>query len=112
MHRLGGFPDPTSRPLVKSRLKRLAREYGKPRRQAKGLASDALATVKAAAKIQMVHQGNRRRKEAETQAAQRALVDLALLQVMRDGLFRPSEEQTLRFSNKLFSRAAVSTKNM
>ena len=36
-HRLGGHPDPASRPLVKATLKRLAREYGKPRKQAKGL---------------------------------------------------------------------------
>lgn len=46
-HRLGGHPDPTSRPLVKATLKRLAREYGKPRKQAKGLTSDPLAAVKA-----------------------------------------------------------------
>ena len=49
-HRLGGHEDPTSRPVVKATMKRLAREYGKPRR-----------------------------KETEAQAAIRALVDLALL---------------------------------
>ena len=36
-HRLGGQPDPTPRPLVKATMKRLAREYGKPKKQAKGL---------------------------------------------------------------------------
>ena len=44
-HRLGGHPDVTSRPLVKAMLKRLAREYGKPKKQAKGVTSDALALV-------------------------------------------------------------------
>ena len=34
-HRLAKHQDPTSRPLVKATLKRLAREYGKPRKQAK-----------------------------------------------------------------------------
>ena len=34
-HRLGGHPDPRSRPLVKATLKRLAREHGKHRKQAK-----------------------------------------------------------------------------
>ena len=34
-HRLGGHEDPTTRPLVKATLKRLAREYEKPRKQAK-----------------------------------------------------------------------------
>ena len=42
-HRLGGHEDPTTRPLVKAIMKRLAGEYGKPRKQAKGLTSEALA---------------------------------------------------------------------
>ena len=41
-HRLGGPEDPTTRPLVQATMKRLAREYGKPRKQAKGLTSKAL----------------------------------------------------------------------
>ena len=41
--RLGGHEDPTTRPLVKATMNRLAREYGKPRKQAKGLTSEALA---------------------------------------------------------------------
>ena len=44
-HRLSGHPDVTSRPLVKAMLKRLAREYGKPKKQANGVTSDALALV-------------------------------------------------------------------
>ena len=80
-HRLGVHPDPTTRPLVKTTLKRLGREYGKPKKQAKGLTSDALAAVKATARIQRVHQVKRRRKETETQAAVRVLVDLAPLTV-------------------------------
>ena len=98
-HRLGGHPDPTTRPLVKATMKRLAREYGKPRKQAKGLTSDALAAVKATARIQRVHQGKRRRRETEVQATRRAAVDLALLQVMRDGLLRRSEAAALRWGD-------------
>ena len=41
--RLGGHGDPTTRPLVKATMKRLVREYEKPRKQAKGLTSEALA---------------------------------------------------------------------
>ena len=98
-HRLGGHPDPTSRPLVKATMKRLAREYGKPKKQAKGLTSDALAAVKATARIQRVDQGKRRRRESAAAAARRALVDLALLQVMRDGLLRRSEASGLRWGD-------------
>ena len=42
-HRLGGHEDPTTRPLVKATMKRLAREYGKPRKRTKGLTSEILA---------------------------------------------------------------------
>ena len=66
-HRLGGHEDPTTRPLVKATMKRLAREYGKPRKQANGLTSEALAAVKATARIQRVDQGKRWRKETEVQ---------------------------------------------
>ncbi len=101
-HRLGGHPDPTSRPLVKATMKRLAREHGKPRKQAKGLTSDALAAVKATARIQRAHQGNRRRKETGAQTARRAMVDVALLEVMRDGLLRGSEASALRWGELEF----------
>ena len=101
-HRLGGHEDPTTRPLVKATTKRLAKEYGKPRKQAKGLTSEALAAVKATARIQRVDQGKRRRKETEVQAARRAAVDLALLEVMRDGLLRRSETSVLRWGDLEF----------
>jgi hypothetical protein len=41
-HRLGRQPHATSRPVVKATLKRLAREYGEPRKQANGLTSEVL----------------------------------------------------------------------
>ena len=54
-NRLGGHEDPTKRPLAKATVKRLAREYGKPRHQARGLTAEALAAVKATPRIQRVH---------------------------------------------------------
>ena len=101
-HRLGGHEDPTTRPLVKATMKRLAREHGKPRKQARGLTKEALAAVKATARIQRVDQGKRRRKETEARAATRAAVDLALLEVMRDGLLRNSEASALRWGDLEF----------
>ena len=101
-HRLGGHEAPTSWPLVKATVKRLVREYGKPRKQAKGLTSEALAAVKATARIQRIDKGKRWRKETEAEANRRALVDLALLQVMRDGLLRRSEAAALRWGELEF----------
>ena len=98
-HRLGKHPDPMKDPLVKATLKRLAREYGKPRHQARGLTAESLAAVKATSRIQRVHKGKRLRKETEAQAAERSRVDLALLQVMRDGLLRRSEAAALTWGN-------------
>ena len=101
-YRLGRYDDPTSRPVVKATLQRLDREYGNPRKLAKGLTSEALAAVKGTARIQRVHKGRRRRKETEAQAAMRAAVDLALLEVMRDGLLRGSEASALRWGELEF----------
>ena len=97
-HRLGKHEDPVKDPMVKATLKRLAREYGKPREQAKGLTNEILAAVKATHGSR-VHKGKRRRKETEDQAARRAAVDVALLQVMRDGLLRRSEAAALTWGN-------------
>ena len=98
-HRLRGHTDPTSLPLVKATLKRLARDHSKARRQAKGLTAEAMAAIRATARIQRLDQGKRRGKETEAEAARRALVDLALLQVMRDVLLRRSEASALRWGD-------------
>ena len=55
--------------------------------------------MKATVRIQRVHRGKSRRKETESQAAMRALADLALLQVMRDGLLRRAEAAALRWGD-------------
>ena len=72
---------------------------GKPRKQARGLTKEALAAVKATARVQRVDQGKHRRKGTESQAAIRAAVDLAILEVMRDGLLRGSEASALRWGD-------------
>ena len=59
-HRLGKHPVPVKDPLVKVTLKRLTRQYGKPRKQERGLTAEPLAAVKAPARIQRAHQGKRR----------------------------------------------------
>ena len=78
---------------MKATLKRLVREHGRRREQARALTRDALAPVRATARIQRVHQDKHRRKETETRATRRVLVDLALLPVLRDGLLRRSDDR-------------------
>ena len=55
--------------------------------------------AKATARIQRADQGKRRRRESEAAAARHALVYLALLQVMRDGLLLRSEAAALRWGD-------------
>ena len=88
-------PDPVKGPMVKATLKWLAREYGKPGHQARGLTNGALSGIKATSRIQRVHEGKRRREVTESEAARRPAVDLVLLQVKRDGLLRRSEAAAL-----------------
>ena len=73
-HRLGRHPDPGADPLVEATLKRLAREYVRLRRHAKGLTAVALAAIRATARIQRVHLDKRRPRETEAQAAGRGAV--------------------------------------
>ena len=61
-----------------------------------------LKAVKATARIQQIDTGKRRRKETETLAAMRAAVDVALLEVIRDGLLRRSEVAALRWGDLEF----------
>ena len=75
----------------------VGRGVGKPKRQAKGLTSDALAAVKATAVSGADSAGSQGQTPAQRErgpAAMRILMDLALLQVMRDGLLGHSGEVT------------------
>ena len=64
--------------------------------------------VKVTARIQRVHKGKHRRKETAAAAAKRALVDLALLQVMRDGMLRVSNASAFTWGNIECMRTAAS----
>ena len=98
-YRLDGYPDPTTRPRVRATPRRLAREYGKPQRQARGLTSEDLAAVCATVRMPREYRKGRVWRESKETAERRALVDLALIQVMRDALLRRSEAAALTWGN-------------
>ena len=58
-----------------------------------------VAAVKATERIQRVHQGKRQRQGDRGPGLDAGLVDLALLQVMRDSLLRRAEAVTLRWGD-------------
>ena len=95
-------PSPNESPLVRSTLKRLVRERGRPRRHAAPLTAEALALVQNTVRTpREYHNGRRWRERCET-AKRRALVDLALIQVMRASGLRRAQAAALCWGNVLF----------
>ena len=98
-HRLGGAQDPTSQPLVKATMKRLAKEYGKPRKQAKGLTNEVLVRGEGDGADTAGRPGQAPAQRDRCPGDQAGRGGPALLQVMRDGLFRRSEASALRWGD-------------
>ena len=71
-HRLGGHPDPTPGQLVKATLKRVAREHGKPRKQAKRLTSEPWPRSRRRRGSSGPTRAGASARESEAQAARRA----------------------------------------
>ena len=102
IYKRGGQPSPNESPLVRSTLKRLVRERGRPRRHAAPLTAEALALVQNTVRTpREYHNGRRWRERCET-AKRRALVDLALIQVMRASGLGRAQAAALCWGNVLF----------
>ena len=81
----------------------IAREHGRPQRQARPLTEAALAAVRATAARARGHQGQHQgRCETSRKAQRRGRVDVALMSVLRDGLLRRSEAAGLRWGDVEF----------
>ena len=99
-HRSLGRPDPTDMDGVRRVMAGIAREHGRPQRQAKPLTEAALAAVRVTAAMPRGHQGQHQgRSETSRKAQRRGRVDLALISVLRDGLLRRSEAAELRWGD-------------
>ena len=101
-HRTIQQPDPTDTEVVRKVMAGIAREHGRPQRQAKPLTEAALAAVKATATNPRRHQGSMTRGETPSRAQRRGLVDVALMSVLRDGLLRRAEASDLRWDEVEF----------
>ena len=102
-HRSLGHPDPTDTEGVRGVMAGIAREHGRPQRQAKPLTEAALAAVMATAARPREHRGQHQgRRETSQKAQRRGRVDVALMSVLRDGLLRRSEAAELRWGDVAF----------
>ena len=102
-HRAIGYPDPTDTEGVRRVMAGIAREHGRPQRQAKPLTEAALAAVRVTAAMPRGHRGQHQgRCETSRKAQRRGRVDVALMSVLRDGLLRRSEVADLRWGDVEF----------
>ena len=99
VHRNAGFDDPTAHEGVRGVLAGLARANARPQQQARALTAEALAAIRATARIPRRSQGRERRMETAGVAERRGLVDIALASTLRDGLLRRSEAAALRWGD-------------
>ena len=111
-HRTIQQPDPTDTEVVRGVMAGIAREHGRPQRQAKPLTEAALAAVKATANNPRRHQGSVARGETPSTAQRRGLVDVALMSVLRDGLLRRAEAADLHWGDVEFREDGSSLLNI
>ena len=95
LHRHRGLQDTTATPVVRAALRSMARQHSKRQRQATPLTSEGLAAIRATAATPRRGRGRGGPPETPAQAQHRAVVDVALLAVMRDGLLRRGEAAAL-----------------
>ena len=99
-HRSASRPDPTQHPGVANVARgivRTAAVNGHAPRQAAGLTSDALAAIRATARLP--RRGPSGRQESEATARKRGNRDVAIASTMRDGLLRRSEAAALAWGD-------------
>ena len=92
-HGDAGVADPTANEEVRWVMSGLPRDESRPQRQAAGITREGLAAIQTTAAIPRT--GPSGRRESESQARVRGMVDVALVAVMRDGLLRHSDAAAL-----------------
>lgn len=93
VHRAEGLPDPCESPAVRNTLRGARRKAGMEQRQAEGLTDEALDAIVATACLPRRWRGGR--IESMEAAERRGVLDIAIVQVMRDALLRVSEAAEL-----------------
>ena len=108
-HRRAGHTDPTENEGIKLIMQGIARSHGRRQKQARPLTAEAMAAVRATARLPRPFGGRGKGRESPETAARRAAVDLAILSVLRDGLLRRSEAASLTWEDLDLNENAGST---
>ena len=97
IHKDAGHPDPTENEGVRRVLAGLTRTISRPQQQAAALTREVQVAIQATASFpRMLPSGQ---VETQDKARRRALVDIALVAVMRDALLRRSEAAALTWGD-------------
>ena len=83
IHKAAGHADPTDNEGVRQIMKGLARAHGRPQKQARPLAAEALAAMRTTAGLKRPFGGRGKGLESAQRASWRARVDVALLATLR-----------------------------
>ena len=97
MHKDTGHPDPTDNEGVRRVLAGLSRTISRPQQQAAALTREVQVAIQATAGFPRLLPGGQ--METPARARRRALVDIALVAVMRDALLRRSEAAALTWGD-------------
>ena len=92
-HRQANLPNPTEDEGVRATMRGVTRAAGRAQKQAAGLTAASLAAIRATACAPRIGRGGSLETTGTAQA--RGLVDIALISLMRDGMLRRSEEESL-----------------
>jgi len=97
IHKDAGHPDPTDNDGVRRVLAGLARKISRPQQQAAALTREVQVAIQATASFPRTLPSGQ--METPVRARRRALVDIALVSVMRDALLRRSEAAALTWGD-------------
>ena len=96
-HRQANLPNPTEDEGVRATIRGITRAAGRAQKQAAGLTAASLAAIRATACAPRIGRGGSLETTATAQA--RGLVDIALISLMRDGMLRRSEAESLTWGD-------------
>ena len=92
-HRQANLPNPAEDEGVRATMRGITRVAGRTQKQAAGLTAASLAAIRATACAPRIGRGGSLETAATAEA--RGLVDIALISLMRDGMLRRSETESL-----------------
>ena len=92
-HRQANLPNPAEDEGVRATMRGITRVAGRAQKQAAGLTAASLAAIRATACTPRI--GRNGFLETTETAKARGLVDIALISLMRDGMLRRSEAESL-----------------